>query len=97
MLIAAVDVSCRQAKAGQFTLIVTNQVQLKAVEPPHTAFSDSGNILKNLIAFNAFIVANGDFGTLHEGDAGRFAETDGVEKKHHGNEYPVLNLHKTVI
>jgi hypothetical protein len=44
-----------------------------------------------------FIVANGDFGTFHEGDAGRFAETDGVEKKHHGNEYPVLNLHKTVI
>jgi hypothetical protein len=44
-----------------------------------------------------FVFADGDSGAVHEGDAGRFAQADGIEKKHHGNENPVFNFHKSVV
>jgi hypothetical protein len=72
-------------------------VQLKAVKPAHTAFPDFGNILKNSLAPDTFVFANGDSGAVHQGDAGTFTWADGIEKKHYGNEYPVFNFHKAVV
>jgi hypothetical protein len=56
-----------------------------------------GQLHKNPVAINAFVVADGNFGTVNKGYARAFAETNGVQKEHHGYEYTVFKLNKTIV
>jgi hypothetical protein len=97
ILISIVNVSGRQAKAEQFASVVTHQMQLKSIKPAHCAFTDFSHILKNLVAYNTPVVADGDFSAVYERDTGTFAQTDRVDKKHHGDKNLMLDFHKTIV
>jgi hypothetical protein len=68
-------------------------VQFKTLKPAYAAFACSGNILKDFISFNTFIVTNSDFGAVHECNPCTLTKTDRVEKKHHWNKNAMFYLH----
>jgi hypothetical protein len=69
----------------------------EAIKPAHCAFTDLCSALKNFVAFDAFVVTNGNFGGINKGNTRTFAETDGVRKEHHRYKNTMLYCHKPVI
>jgi hypothetical protein len=86
-----------QAKREQFALVIANKMEFKAIKPAHCTFSTFGQFHKNLVAIDAFVVANGNFGTVDKGYTCAFTKTNSVQKEHHGHEYAVFKLNKAVV
>jgi hypothetical protein len=69
----------------------------KAVKPAHCAPADFSHIFKNPVAFDTFVVADGDFSAVYEGYTGTFSQTGGVDKKHHWDKSLMFNFYKTTV
>jgi hypothetical protein len=54
------------------------QKKFEPVKPSHSGFTPFGKFLKNLVAVDAFIVANCYFGAVRKSISGTFAETDRI-------------------
>jgi hypothetical protein len=72
-------------------------VQFEPVKPAQYTFADFCHIPETPVAIDTFIVTGCDLGTVHKGDPGTFSEVDGMKEKHHGDEYPVFNLHNAIV
>jgi hypothetical protein len=72
-------------------------MQLEAIKPAHCAFTDLCSAVKNFVAFDAFVVTNGNFGGINKGNACTLSETDGVQKEHHRYKNTMLYCYKPVI
>jgi hypothetical protein len=95
--VSAVHVSWCQEKAERFAPVITDQVRFETVKPAHGVFADFGHVPENPVTFDASAVTDGNSGAVHEGNAGTFAEADGVREKQHGHKKPMLNFHETAV
>jgi hypothetical protein len=74
----------------QFPPVVANRVQFEAVKPSRSTFTPFGKFLKDPVAADAFVVADGDSGTVHESDSGTFTGTDRIWKEHQRDKNTVF-------
>ena len=69
-----IDIARRYHEVQNLTLVIANQMQLKAVEPSQRAFATLCQPLENLVHVDALIPAHPQQGTVHEADSGTFAK-----------------------
>ena len=81
MCVAAVYIYLGEYEVQEFAFLVTNQVQLKTIVPPHSTLATCCHILKHFITMNAFVVVYRNAGAVYEADIGAFAKTKKLEEK----------------
>ena len=81
-----IDVARRQVAAQKFAAVVDDQVEFEAVEPAHARLPALGRAAEDFMLRDAQVVADGQRGGVHEGDARAvaFARVQVAPKRDHG-------------
>lgn len=80
MCVAIIYICLGEYKVQKFAFLVTNQVQLKTIVPPHSTLATC-HILKHFITMNALVLVYRNTSAVYEADVGAFAKTEKMEEK----------------
>ena len=94
--IPVINVACCEAKGKEFSTVIDNEMQLKAIEPTHCGLSPLGNIRENLVGVNPVVVANGNMSGIHK----RYASAvslSGQQVAAQGKQCTGLKFHEAIV
>ena len=93
---AIIDITWRHTKGQQFPLVVDDEMQFEAVEPPHRGLPPRGYAFKDFVGGNPVVVTHGQRRGVGEGNPGT-APFAGGEIATQGDQRAREEFDKTMI
>lgn len=97
LLISIVNIRACKTERYDVALVITQEMQLESVAPPHRALAVFCQAFEHLVEMASHVVAYRYHRAVSEGYACTFAESEKPHEKHHLEENPRHEFHEAVV
>ena len=95
--VAVIDVAGREHDGNKIALVIDDQMQLEAVEPPHRCFAALGDASERLVSVNASVVADFQSCGIDKGNPLGASEPASAQEHQQRSHSPLHELDEAAI